>query len=130
MNYTDVFNKFKDESTGLFKVCLSKDVEGLLNLYEATHLRLDGEDILEEALTFTTSHLEVLKTQLKNPLAAQVTRALKLPLWKTANRVEARHYISLYEEFDYHSTILLYFAKLDFNLLQKCYQSELGKHSR
>ncbi|XP_063940272.1 sesquiterpene synthase Cop-like [Daucus carota subsp. sativus] len=45
----DVFNKFKDESTGLFKACLSKDVEGLLNLYEATHLRLDGEDILEEA---------------------------------------------------------------------------------
>nr|AZL40027.1 sesquiterpene synthase [Thapsia villosa var. laciniata] len=126
---SDVFNKFKDESNGLFKDCLSKDVEGLLNLYEAAHLRLDGEDILEEALTFTTFHLEVQKTQLKNPLAAQAIRALKLPVWKSTNRVEARHYISLYEEFNSHSMTLLYFAKLDFNLLQKCYQSELGKIS-
>ncbi|KAK1400105.1 Vetispiradiene synthase 1 [Heracleum sosnowskyi] len=126
---SDVFNKFKDESTGKFKESLNKDVEGLLSLYEATHLRVHGEDILEEALAFTTSHLESLKTQLKDPLAAQVIRALKIPLWKSVNRVEARHCISLYGEDDSHSKTLFYFAKLDYNLLQKLYQSELGKIS-
>ncbi|KAL1822283.1 hypothetical protein ACET3Z_009061 [Daucus carota] len=127
---SDVFKKFKDESTGMFMECLSKDAEGLLSFYEATHLRVHGEDILEEALAFTTSHLESLTTQLKNPLAALVIRALKLPLWKTVNRVEARHYIPLYEEDDSHSETLLYFAKLDFNLVQKLHQSEAGEFSR
>ena len=125
-----MFKKFKDESTGMFMECLSKDAEGLLSFYEATHLRVHGEDILEEALAFTTSHLESLTTQLKNPLAALVIRALKLPLWKTVNRVEARHYIPLYEEDDSHSETLLYFAKLDFNLVQKLHQSEAGEFSR
>ncbi|XP_074364107.1 sesquiterpene synthase Cop-like [Apium graveolens] len=126
---SDVFNKFKDESTGIFKESLNKDVDGLLSLYEATHLRVHGEDILEEALAFTTSHLESLKSQLKDPLATHVIRALEIPLWKSVNRVEARHYISLYGEDDSHSKTLLCLAKLDYNLLQKLYQCELGKIS-
>lgn len=126
---SDVLDKFKDESTGIFKESLNKDVNGLLSLYEAAHLRVHGEDILDEALAFTTSHLESLKTQLRNPLAAQVIRALKVPLWKSVNRVEARHYISLYGEDDSHSKTLLSFAILDYNSLQKLYQSELGKIS-
>ncbi|KAL8154568.1 hypothetical protein AgCh_000078 [Apium graveolens] len=56
-----VFKKFKDESRGTFKDCLSKEVEGLLSLYEAAHLMVRGEDILEEALTFTTSPLSISK---------------------------------------------------------------------
>lgn len=105
-------------------------MEGLLSLYEATHLRVHGEDILDEALAFTTSHLESLKTQLKNPLAALVIHALKLPLWKTVNRIEARYYISVYGEIDSHSKPLLYLAKLDFNLVQKLHQSEAAEFSR
>ncbi|KAL8132290.1 hypothetical protein AgCh_007966 [Apium graveolens] len=121
-----VFNKFKDESTGTFKDCLSKDVEGLLSLYEAAHLRVHGEDILEEALTFTTSQLQHLKAQLKNPLAAQVNHALKIPIWRSVNRAEARRYIPVYGEDDSHNADLLLFAKLDFNLLQKLHQGELA----
>ncbi|KAF3956996.1 hypothetical protein CMV_017945 [Castanea mollissima] len=53
----DVFNKFKDED-GQFKESLTSNVEGMLAFYEATHLRVHGEDILDEALEFTTSHLK------------------------------------------------------------------------
>lgn len=123
---SDVFNKFKDESKGMFKDCLSTDVEGLLSLYEAAHLRVHGEDILEEALVFTTSQLEHLKDQLQNPLAAQVIHALKIPIWRSVNRAEARHYISVYSEDNSHNTSLLLFAKLDFNQLQKLHQEELA----
>ncbi|XP_074366670.1 sesquiterpene synthase Cop-like [Apium graveolens] len=126
---SDVFNMFKDESTRAFKECLSKDAEGLLSLYEASHLRVHGEDILDEALAFTTSHLENLKTQLTNPLAGLVIRALKLPLWKTVTRIEARHYISVYGNINSHSKTLLHFAKLDFNLVQKLHQSEAAEVS-
>lgn len=101
-------------------------MEGLLSLYEAAHLRVHGESILEEALTFTSSQLEHLKAQLKNPLAAQVIHALKIPIWRSVNRAEARRYIPVYGEDDSHNAALLLFAKLDFNLLQKLHQGELA----
>ncbi|KAH9626785.1 hypothetical protein KSS87_001944 [Heliosperma pusillum] len=75
----DVFNKFKNED-GTFKESLTKDVVGMLNLYEASYLRLHGEEILDEAINFTTNHLKVVLGQLSQPLLAQVTQALTLPL--------------------------------------------------
>ncbi|KAJ8753466.1 hypothetical protein K2173_019865 [Erythroxylum novogranatense] len=48
----DTFQKFKD-SRGNFKECLLKDVRGMLSLYEAAHLGIRGEDILDEAIAFT-----------------------------------------------------------------------------
>ncbi|KAG4177238.1 hypothetical protein ERO13_A11G285700v2 [Gossypium hirsutum] len=51
------FNKFKDEN-GNFKESLIGDVKGMLELYEAAHFQLHGENILEEALSFTTFHLK------------------------------------------------------------------------
>ncbi|XP_049936310.1 myrcene synthase, chloroplastic-like [Nymphaea colorata] len=53
----EVFKVFKDER-GKFKNTLAEDVKGLLSLYEASHLGFDGENILEEAMTFTTYHLK------------------------------------------------------------------------
>ena len=43
-----MFNKFKD-GKGHFKESLKTDVSGMLSLYEATHLGVHGEDILDEA---------------------------------------------------------------------------------
>ncbi|KAG2682103.1 hypothetical protein I3760_11G175400 [Carya illinoinensis] len=121
----DMFNKFKD-SKGNFKGSLSNDVKGILSLYEATHLRVTGEDILDEALVFTTTHLQSVASQLSGPLAAQVTHVLKQPIWKGLQRLKARHYFSVYQEDASHDKALLKFAKLDFNLLQKVHQKELS----
>ncbi|KAJ4718981.1 Valencene synthase [Melia azedarach] len=52
-----VFEKFKDEESK-FKATLISDVQGLLSLYEAAHLAIPGEDILDEAITFATTHLK------------------------------------------------------------------------
>ncbi|KAJ9153698.1 hypothetical protein P3X46_027114 [Hevea brasiliensis] len=120
----DVFNKFKD-SQGNFKDSLVNDHRGMLCFYEATHLRLHGEDILDEALAFTTAHLESMVSQ-SSPLAAQITHALKRPIRKGLPRLEARHYFSIYEEEASCNKILLSFAKLDFNILQKQHQKELS----
>ncbi|XP_040988312.1 (-)-germacrene D synthase-like [Juglans microcarpa x Juglans regia] len=118
----DMFNKFKDIK-GNFKGSLCNDVKGILSLYEATHLRVKGEDILDEALVFTTTHLD---QSVCGPLAAQVTHALKQPIRKGLQRLEARHYFSVYQEDASHDKVLLKFAKLDFNLLQKVHQKELA----
>ncbi|XP_040988311.1 (-)-germacrene D synthase-like isoform X2 [Juglans microcarpa x Juglans regia] len=124
----DMFNKFKDRK-GNFKGSLRNDVKGILSLYEATHLRVKGEDILDEALVFTTTHLESVAAQLSGPLAAQVTHALKQPIRKGLQRLEARHYFSVYQEDASHDKVLN-FAKLDFNLLQKVHQKELSDIAR
>ena len=48
MNVSDNFNKLKFEnSDGNFNEILMNNMKGILSLYEATHLRLHGEDILE-----------------------------------------------------------------------------------
>ncbi|KAF2324116.1 hypothetical protein GH714_006758 [Hevea brasiliensis] len=95
----DVFNKFKD-SQGNLKDSLVNGHRGMLSMYEAMHLRVHGEDILDEALAFTTAHLE------------------SMPIRKGITRLEARHHLSIYEEKASCNKVLLSFAKLDFNLLQ------------
>lgn len=123
-NSCDVFNKFKDEN-GNFKESLVNDIQGMLSLYEAAHLMLHGEAILDEALDFTTSQLKASTSRLSRRLVTQVTHAINQPIRKGLTRLEARHYISTYEQQDSHNKALLKFAKLDFNLLQKMHQKEL-----
>ncbi|KAK2970705.1 hypothetical protein RJ640_015130 [Escallonia rubra] len=88
-----------------------------------------GEDILEEALAFTTTQLESVITQISNASAAQIIHALKQPIHKGLTRLEARHYISIYQAGS-HNKALLKFAKLDFNLLQKVHRTELSDITR
>jgi len=122
-----VFKQFTEQD-GKFKETLTNDVQGLLSLYEASHLRVRDEEILEEALIFTTTHLESIVSNLSNnSLKVEVTEALKQPIRKTLPRVGARKYISIYENNDAHNHLLLKFAKLDFNLLQKFHQRELTR---
>ncbi|KAI8539674.1 hypothetical protein RHMOL_Rhmol09G0201400 [Rhododendron molle] len=126
----DVFNKFKDND-GTFKESLIGDVRGLLSLYEATFLSIHQEDILDEAMEFTTTHLNSALPNLRNnPIAAQVVHALYQPIHKGLTRLESRHYISFYQKDDSHNKVLLDFAKLDFNLLQKLHQKELSEMTR
>ncbi|XP_017239117.2 sesquiterpene synthase 2-like [Daucus carota subsp. sativus] len=127
---SDVFSKFRDRD-GKFQEKLVKDVRGMLSLFEAAQLTVHGENILEDALEFTTSHLKTyLNSDANVPLADLVCRALKYPLRKSFNRMVARHYISIYHKFDWHRHVLLDMAKLDFYLVQKVHQEELGYITR
>lgn len=125
----DVFNKFKDKQ-GNFNENLSTDVEGMLSLYEASHMMVHEDDILEEALNFTSTHLESIASQSSPSLAAQIEYTLKQALHKNIPRLEARHYISIYEKDPTCDEVLLTFAKLDFNLLQSLHQKEFGNISK
>jgi (-)-germacrene D synthase len=124
----DKLTKFK-ESNGNFKESLISDARGMLSLYEATHLKIHGEAILDEALVFTTTHLESVASHLSPSLAAQVSHALKQPIRKGLPRLEARNFFAIYQEDPSHDKVLLTFAKLDFNLLQKMHQKEVSEIS-
>nr|QWQ79565.1 TPS7 [Juglans sigillata] len=107
----DVFNKFKDEKSQ-FKASLSANIPGLLAFYEATHLRVHGEEILDEALSFTTTQL-------------RVTHALKQSLHKGIPRLESRGFILLYQDDASHNKAFLKLSILDFNLVQSLHKQEL-----
>ena len=89
----------------------------MLGLYEATHLRVHGEDILEEALAFTTTHLKPMVESLRYLLPEQVAHAMKRSIRKGFKSIEARWYISIYQDEASHDETLLKLAKLDFNLV-------------
>ncbi|KAL6269817.1 hypothetical protein ACE6H2_026728 [Prunus campanulata] len=125
----DIFNQFKD-ANGNFKESLTANVSGMLSLYEATHLRVHGEDILEEAIVFTTAHLESKINHVRYSLAAQITQALERPLLKCLERVGARNYMSIYQDEASHNETLLKLAKLDFNLVQSLHKKELSEITR
>ncbi|KAK8329474.1 hypothetical protein V6Z11_A11G322400 [Gossypium hirsutum] len=125
------FNKLKDDE-GNFNMSLTSDVKGLLELYEASHLRVHGEDILEEALGFTTTHLGLAKAAgtIEYPLSALVSHALYQPILRGLPRLEARRFISIYRDDVSHNKMLLKFAELDFHLLQTSHREQLSKISR
>ncbi|CAA2990414.1 (-)-germacrene D synthase [Olea europaea subsp. europaea] len=123
----DVFNKFKD-CQGKFEDSLISDVPGLLSLYEAAHFGAHGEEILEEALKFSTSHLGSMIHQVSNSLSRQVSDALEMPIQKTLTRLGVKKFLSIYQESG--EDMLLNFAKLDFNIVQKMHQKELSDVTR
>lgn len=123
-----MFEQFKNLE-GEFDEDLVSDIKGLLSFYEASHFMIHGEEgILEEALIFTTTHLKSMSSQsCCLPIEKQVHNALKQPIHKTLTRLGARLFIPLYQENESHNKILLNFAKLDFNMLQKQHQKELSE---
>ncbi|KAI5562028.1 hypothetical protein BDE02_15G028200 [Populus trichocarpa] len=123
----DIFNKFKDDK-GYFKQ--SNDVRGILGLYEAAHLAVHGEDILDEALAFTTIHLKSMATSPNCPLTAKVSHALKQPIRRGVPRLESRRYISFYQDEPSCNKTLLRLAKLNFNVVQELHKEELSEITR
>ncbi|KAD3338094.1 hypothetical protein R6Q59_027212 [Mikania micrantha] len=130
----DIFNKYKDNE-GSFKEFLTSDVEGMLELYEATYLRVRGEVILDDALVFTKNQLQKVT---KDPLSWNCTlslskhieEALERPIRKRLPRLDSLRYIPFYEKQDSHNESLLRLAKLDFNRLQSLHKKELSQLSK
>ncbi|GMI65485.1 terpene synthase 21 [Hibiscus trionum] len=125
----ETFNKFKGEK-GELKESLISDIKGMLELYEAAHFQVHGENILEEALSFTKCHLKLAETKVDYPLSTQIANALNRPLRKSLTRLIAKSYIPIYEGYGTHDQNLLKFAKLDFKILQHLHRKEINELTR
>jgi hypothetical protein len=89
-----------------------------------------GEDILDEALAFTTIHLKSMETSPNCPLTAKVSHALKQPIQRGVPRLESRRYISIYQDEPSCNKTLLRLAKLNFNVVQELHKEELSEITR
>ncbi|KAM0017085.1 putative lyase [Helianthus debilis subsp. tardiflorus] len=101
------------------------NVRGMLGFYESAQLRIRGETILDEAFAFTKSKLKTLVKTLQGTLATQVKHALEIPVHRGHPMVEARQYLSYFEEEISIYDSLLTLAKLHFNYLQLLQKEEL-----
>ncbi|KAG8387544.1 hypothetical protein BUALT_Bualt02G0032200 [Buddleja alternifolia] len=126
---TDVFNEFKDRD-GKFKESMINNVQGMISLYEAAHFGVNGKEILDEALEFSSAHLQSMGDHVSDSLATQINEALKMPIHKSLTRLDAKIFMSMYQKDESHNETLLHFAKLDFNNLQKMHQEELCEITR
>ncbi|KAL6136843.1 hypothetical protein ACLB2K_062138 [Fragaria x ananassa] len=134
---TDLFNKFRN-GEGSFKDSLSNDVEGLLSLYEASHLGMPGEDVvvssdvMEEAKSFSSKNLKQSMSTILNDdnLLKRVEKSLETPVHWRMPRIEAIDFISMYQRDDSSNLALLELAKLDYNLVQSVHQKEIKELSR
>ncbi|KAL3829006.1 hypothetical protein ACJIZ3_017808 [Penstemon smallii] len=126
----DIFQKFKDNN-GKFKESLLSDTLGLLSLYEASYMGAKGEEILEEAMEFTKTHLsQSLQAELPPQLKVQVAQALELPTHLRMARLEARRFIEQYATLNDRDSVLLELAKMDYNKVQSQHQMELNEITR
>ncbi|KAK8521125.1 hypothetical protein V6N12_005039 [Hibiscus sabdariffa] len=121
---TDMFDKFRGGDRK-FVESLGSDAAAILSLYEASHLGMHGEDIMEEAKDFSTKHLISSLGKLDCELAMQVQQSLQVPLRWRMPRTEAMNYIHAYQNHDTSHSALIELAKLDYNLVQAVYQQEL-----
>ncbi|KAH6833097.1 hypothetical protein C2S53_002961 [Perilla frutescens var. hirtella] len=128
----DVFDGFKNEK-GDFEARLGDNIEGVLQMYEASFLLVEGEMTMEAARVFST---EILQKKLDEggvddeQLSALLRRSLELPLHWCVQRPNARWFIQAYSARSDANPALLDLAKLDFNIVQAAHQNELKQISR
>lgn len=128
----DIFNRFKDEN-GNFKASLRHQTAAMLSLYEASFLAKEGEEVLNEAMQFTTEHLRNFMRSEESfdlqpqYLRKQVGRALDAPLTWRIERAQTRWFI---EAATTINPLLLELAKRDFNTVQSIYKKELTQLSK
>ncbi|MBA0649915.1 hypothetical protein Goklo_017424, partial [Gossypium klotzschianum] len=122
----EIFSGFTDEM-GNFKSSICEDCKGLLNLYEASHLSMGGEGILDIARDFAAKQLQqyLKQKKLDEYVRMLVEHALELPLHWRVSRLEARWFIDVFEKREEKNPMLLELAKLDFNIVQAVHQDDL-----
>ncbi|CAH1451901.1 unnamed protein product [Lactuca virosa] len=128
---SDNLNTYKDKEGCFSHEPLENDLQGLLDLYEASYMSIPGEVILDDALNFSRKCLDdMAKNNNLNLVSTEIHEALKQPLNKRLPRLEAIRYIPFYERQTCHNVSLLKLAKLGFNLLQSLHKKEICQISK
>ncbi|GMH30302.1 hypothetical protein Nepgr_032145 [Nepenthes gracilis] len=124
----DIFINFIDNK-GAFKESLRTNIRGVLLLYEASHLAIQGENIMYNAKDFSKDCLRDLDLDIDVSISKQVVDALEHPLHWTVPWFRVRRQIDAYEHQVDRNPILLELAKLNFNVVQAIHQKELQELS-
>ncbi|XVE51207.1 hypothetical protein DITRI_Ditri02bG0021100 [Diplodiscus trichospermus] len=124
-----VFNRFKGMK-GSFRHELGGDIKGLMELYEASQLGIDGEDILDEAREFSSQTLQKWGTaEVDHFLRKPIRNTLDQPYHKSLSRFTARNLLTNFHGTNRWIDILQELAKMDFSIVQSLHQTEIVRIS-
>ncbi|KAK6932415.1 LOW QUALITY PROTEIN: Terpene synthase, N-terminal domain [Dillenia turbinata] len=121
----DLFTNFLDK-TGSFKRSIFNDIEGMLELYECSHLALEGR--MSFAKLLCNGRLREIR--IDRDLAKQVEHALDLPLYWRVPWFDTKWQINMCAAQEGKSSNLVDLAKFNFNMIQATHQQELINLSR
>ncbi|GMH30300.1 hypothetical protein Nepgr_032143 [Nepenthes gracilis] len=124
----DIFSNFIDKK-GAFKESLRTNIRRVLQLYEASHLAIQGENIMDKMKDFSKECLRDLDLDIDVSISRWVIDALEHPLHWTVQWFQVRRQIDAYEHQADRNPMLLELAKLNFNVVQAIHQRELQELS-
>ena len=128
-NVTDVFNNFKDKE-GRFRSELSTDIRGLMSLYEASQLRIEGEDILDQAADFSSQLLGRWTKDPNHHEARLVSNTLTHPYHKSLATFMAKSFVHDCKGQTGWVDNLQELAKMDLTIVQSIHQKEVFQVSQ
>lgn len=106
-----------------------KDV---MELLEASHLWLEGENILDGAKKFATNWIKGASSLSINinEIVERVVHALELPSHWRVSWFDVKWHVRQYQKEKHMDPILLELSKLNFNIIQAKLQKEVRELSR
>lgn len=127
----DIFAGFIGE-TGLLNERMDSKIDPrrVLEIYEASHLAVDGEEIMEKARAISSLYLMDSYLDMDDKLAKQVSSTLRIPCHRKVQWFDVKKQIHAYEQEDNKNVILLELAKLNFNIVQATHLEDLKELSR
>ncbi|XP_052626334.1 (3S,6E)-nerolidol synthase 1 isoform X2 [Lactuca sativa] len=115
----DVFARFKQKN-GMFLEEMAKDVKGLMALYEASQLSIEGERILEEAADFSSHALKEMMPFLDEDEAIMVKNTLEHSYQRTSSTFMVKKFIK-----HYSGTTMSQLAEMELAKLQALHRTEV-----
>ncbi|CAH1423896.1 unnamed protein product [Lactuca virosa] len=120
----DVFARFKQKN-GIFLEEMAEDVKGLMALYEASQLSIEGERILEEAADFSSHALKEMMPFLDEDEAIIVKNTLEHSYERTPSTFMVKKFIK-----HYSGTTMSQLAEMELAKLQALHRTEVTQISR
>ncbi|XP_076919912.1 (3S,6E)-nerolidol synthase 1-like [Bidens hawaiensis] len=120
----DVFASFKQED-GKFKGEIAEDVKGLMALYEASQVSIEGDNMIEEAADFSSHRLKEMIPFLNQNEAIIVNDTFKYSYQRTSPAFMVKKYIKRYT-----GTTMSELAELELANVQSVHRTEIDLISR
>nr|QCQ18308.1 putative sesquiterpene synthase [Cannabis sativa] len=129
----DVFNELMKDKKGNFNVLVEEDREGLRELFEASQVRIEGEEVLEEAEVFSGGHLkEWANLHRHTSEARSIQLTLDQPCHKSLARVTSPNFLDSFsantttiDQGWTWMTLLNKLVTMDFKIVQSIHQREI-----
>ena len=125
-----MFEKYKDKERKFCGEKIGGDLKGMIELYEASQLRMTGEDILYEAEQFSGKKLKEISACIGVDKAEFVRCTLEQPFHKSLPIFTSRNLFDGSHGMNGWVDALQDVAKLNFNMLQSTYQMEILQISK